>query len=165
VEVSEIDSVDVTAFLNVVTAAGLLIGGSVGGGTTTTHSAYTQMAYLSSHETYLKQVLTAQCSLIRNQNEADLEDIEVWWDKVFSTFMFRKVDPSSTMTLRGWIEGPFGILDRVFNTPVELIIEKLREHGVPTEGADYAAHDDGPSGSLCFSQHPRSRRVPGEGRR
>jgi hypothetical protein len=54
-----------------------------------------RVSYQASHETRFSTVQTAKCTLIRNQNEADLRDLEIWWDKQFSTFMFRIVKKRS----------------------------------------------------------------------
>jgi Carboxypeptidase regulatory-like domain len=47
----------------------------------------------SSKETIAGTSMTAACYLIRNQNEKDLDGIEIYYDKVFSTLMFRKLPP------------------------------------------------------------------------
>ena len=56
---------------------------------------YTSVSYQRSNEAQFGWILTAYCKLCRNQNEADLSDLELWWDKHFSTFMFRRVPPCS----------------------------------------------------------------------
>jgi hypothetical protein len=57
---------------------------------------FVKTSFHQSRELMMGSVKTALCKLIRNQNQADLEDIEVYWDKHFSTFMFRKVRSPST---------------------------------------------------------------------
>lgn len=52
---------------------------------------FTRLSYQLSNECAYGKILNATCKLIRNQNDADLGDIEIWWDKQFSTFMFRRV--------------------------------------------------------------------------
>jgi hypothetical protein len=61
----------------------------------------------SSKETVAKTSSTAACYLIRNQNEKDLDAIEVYYDKVFSTLMFRKI-PTDMHRLQGTISGLSG---------------------------------------------------------
>jgi hypothetical protein len=59
-------------------------------------SEFVRIAYHKSFETFDRHSKTAQCKLIRNQNHSDLCDIEVWLDKLFSTFMFRKIEPQGS---------------------------------------------------------------------
>jgi Carboxypeptidase regulatory-like domain len=61
------------------------IGGRVG------NSFTTVVGLQSSKETMNRLSTTAACYLIRNQNERDLDEIEIFYDKAFSTLMFRKV--------------------------------------------------------------------------
>lgn len=60
-----------------------------------TQTTGVKVSYQNSQEVIAQMIETAMCHLIRNQNEADLNDIEIWYDKLFSTFMFRIVNPSS----------------------------------------------------------------------
>jgi hypothetical protein len=60
-----------------------------------TDKQYTRVSYQNSLESREGRIKTAVCRLIRNQNEASLGPLEIWWDKQFSTFMFRKVDPNA----------------------------------------------------------------------
>jgi hypothetical protein len=65
----------------------------------TEHSStgkFTRLSYQLSNECAYGKIYNATCKLIRNQNEADLGDIEIWWDKQFSTFMFRRI-PNCTI--------------------------------------------------------------------
>ena len=57
----------------------------VGNGTTTT------VGLQSSKENDASLAKNAACFLIRNQNERDLDGVEVYFDKIFSTFMFRRL--------------------------------------------------------------------------
>lgn len=61
---------------------------------------FVKTSYFTSLENVVGKVKTALCKLIRNQNQADLEDIEIYWDKHFSTFMFRKIHAG-----KGWFGG------------------------------------------------------------
>jgi PIN domain nuclease of toxin-antitoxin system len=72
-----------------------------------------------SAENVIGKVKTALCKLVRNQNVADLYDIEIYWDKQFSTFMFRKV---MTGIKFAWIDGvAFSERERVRNIDVFLL--------------------------------------------
>lgn len=51
----------------------------------------TSVGFQSSQETDASNSESASCFLIHNQNERDLDGIEIYYDKVFSTFMFRRV--------------------------------------------------------------------------
>jgi len=51
----------------------------------------TTVGFQSSKETEASVATTASCFLIHNQNERDLDGIEIYYDKIFSTFMFRRV--------------------------------------------------------------------------
>jgi hypothetical protein len=53
-----------------------------------------QIGYQASFECSAGQINTAKCKLVRNQIESDLDDIQIWWDKQFSTFMFRLINTS-----------------------------------------------------------------------
>ena len=60
------------------------------GGTTT------WVGFQSSQEFDAGWATNASCFLIRNQNERDLDGIELYFDKMFSTFMFRRVRSRQT---------------------------------------------------------------------
>jgi hypothetical protein len=51
----------------------------------------TTVGFQTSQETDASYSKSASCFLIHNQNERDLDGIEIYYDKVFSTFMFRRV--------------------------------------------------------------------------
>jgi hypothetical protein len=51
----------------------------------------TSIGLQSSKETDASYSTTASCFLIHNQNERDLDGIEIYYDKIFSTFMFRRL--------------------------------------------------------------------------
>jgi hypothetical protein len=51
----------------------------------------TTIGYQSSLETQNKSSVSASCLLIRNQNDRDIGGIEVYYDRVFSTLMFRQI--------------------------------------------------------------------------
>lgn len=51
----------------------------------------TSVGFQTSQETDASYSKSASCYLIHNQNERDLDGIEIYYDKVFSTFMFRRV--------------------------------------------------------------------------
>jgi hypothetical protein len=93
-----------------------LVGGGRGTGTRVL------VGYQSSLETVLKESKTASCHLVRNQNAADSGGIGIYYDKVFSTLMFRKI-PDGPITLIGSVRDLFGFFqDRI---SVELILETL----------------------------------------
>jgi hypothetical protein len=54
-------------------------------------SNITSVGYQTSKETDASESTTASCFLMHNQNERDLDGIEIYYDKIFSTFMFRRV--------------------------------------------------------------------------
>lgn len=51
----------------------------------------TSVGFQTSQETEASYSKSASCFLIHNQNERDLDGIEIYYDKLFSTFMFRRV--------------------------------------------------------------------------
>lgn len=51
----------------------------------------TSVGFQTSKETDASFAETASCFLIHNQNERDLDGIEIYYDKIFSTFMFRRI--------------------------------------------------------------------------
>ncbi len=63
-------------------------------------SKFTRLTYQNSEECSVGKILTATCKLIRNQDETDLSDIEIWWDKHFNTFMFRKIHPCKPIKVK-----------------------------------------------------------------
>ena len=63
-----------------------------GGGTNQTAiGELLSVSYQESFETRNEAIKTAHCRLVRNQVEQDQDAIQVWYDKLFSTFMFRRV--------------------------------------------------------------------------
>ena len=56
-----------------------------------TSSNTTFVGLQESKETNSSYSKTAACFLLRNQNDRDLDGIELYYDKIFSTFMFRRV--------------------------------------------------------------------------
>jgi hypothetical protein len=56
-----------------------------------TASNTTSVGFQQSKETSASYSRSASCLLIHNQNERDLDGIDLFYDKVFSTFMFRRV--------------------------------------------------------------------------
>ena len=60
-------------------------------GLSVSSSNTTSVGFQSSQETDASESTTASCFLIHNQNERDLDGIEIYYDKIFSTFMFRRV--------------------------------------------------------------------------
>ncbi len=65
----------------------------------------TTIGLQSSKETVNTTSKTAACYLIRNQNEKDLDAIEIYYDKIFSTFMFRKI-PARGRWITGVVKDP-----------------------------------------------------------
>jgi hypothetical protein len=57
----------------------------------TAQSNTTTVGFQSSKETDASFSRSAACLLIHNQNERDLDGIDLYFDKIFSTFMFRRV--------------------------------------------------------------------------
>jgi hypothetical protein len=51
----------------------------------------TSVGFQTSKETDAALSTTASCFLIHNQNERDLDGIEIYYDKIYSTFMFRRI--------------------------------------------------------------------------
>ena len=51
----------------------------------------TWVGFQTSKETDASLSNTASCFLIHNQNERDLDGVEIYYDKIYSTFMFRRV--------------------------------------------------------------------------
>lgn len=68
-----------------------LLGGlfSLTASSTTATGSSVRVSYQKSREVRSRLITTAKCFLIRNQNAVDLNDLELWYDKQFSTFMFR----------------------------------------------------------------------------
>lgn len=80
---------------------------SLGFNSASQSSSFVQVNYENSFEAIVSTIRSATCRLVRNQNQIDAEDIEVWWDKYFSTFMFRRVRPNAP-TLSGVVIGSIG---------------------------------------------------------
>lgn len=70
---------------------------------------FTSVTHHNSVETINGKVKNAFCRLLRNQNAAILDDIEVWFDKLFSTFMFKYAD-KGLFVVTGFIFGFFNEL-------------------------------------------------------
>ncbi len=85
---------------------------------------FVNTSYHTSTENIVGKVKTALCKLVRNQNQLDLYDIEIFWDKHFSTFMFRKVSEL------GWIGG---IIILGFIVVVNILIEAFLFTGIVEE--------------------------------
>jgi len=66
-----------------------------------------ELGYQSSLETTEKKSKTASCFLIRNQNQADLDGIDLYYDLLFSTLMFRRVP--EMVGVAGLISGTDGL--------------------------------------------------------
>jgi hypothetical protein len=80
-------------------------------------SSTTSVGYQSSKETDAFTSKSAACFLIHNQNDRDLDGIELYYDKIFSTFMFRRVRARPCETLpqivaSGIIEGTVTNVER-----------------------------------------------------
>lgn len=56
-----------------------------------TQSNTTWVGFQSSKETEAAESSTASCFLMHNQNERDLDGIDLYYDKIYSTLMFRRV--------------------------------------------------------------------------
>jgi hypothetical protein len=111
-----------------------LLGGlfDLAGGSTTVNKSFVRVSYQTSNETRNVFIKTAKCFLIRNQNAARLWDIELWYDKQFSTFMFRLICPGA-----GRIFGTIaGLKNRAMgNALVELFAVELYKVDKKTERA------------------------------
>ncbi len=81
-----------------------------GGETENYTGKFVEVSYHDSAEFYIGEVRTAVCKLLRNQNQVDLEDLEIWWDRHFSTFMFRKIRPGTGRVV-GVAVGPGAFVD------------------------------------------------------
>ena len=96
-----------------------------------------RIGYQESEDLFYHRVMTAACQLIRNQNAVDLRDIELWYDKQFSTFMFRPLEVKAARII-GTVTDNVGNL--VHNTKVEmLLLNPLKEdgYGGPTHFATF----------------------------
>lgn len=60
---------------------------------TSSSSRFIKVGFQESEETSIGLIKSARCVLTRNQVAEDLNDVQIWWDKHFSTFMFREVPP------------------------------------------------------------------------
>jgi hypothetical protein len=109
------------------------IGGSLGPlslevGSSKTSSHSYSIQYQSSLETTNRLSKSASCYLIRNQNATDLWDIEIYYDKLFSSLMFRLM-PTVSARLVGEIKDIAGeVIEKV---PVELFLEKMPDQYKP----------------------------------
>jgi Carboxypeptidase regulatory-like domain len=85
----------------------------IGIGVQVGNSFTTSIGLQSSRETMARSSRTAACYLIRNQNEKDLDAIEIYFDKLFSTLMFRKI-PARKRCISGIVTNVAGAhLDRL----------------------------------------------------
>ncbi len=64
---------------------------TLGNNVTKTTTSTSTIAYEESAETDSSTISNASCFLIKNQNDADLDGIAIYYDKIFSTFMFRRI--------------------------------------------------------------------------
>jgi hypothetical protein len=93
-----------------------------------TASNTTSVGFQQSKETSASYSRSASCLLIHNQNERDLDGIDLFYDKVFSTFMFRRVrarrkpGPNDYGALGGQVSAPT-------QAPLAGISVKLRGRG------------------------------------
>jgi hypothetical protein len=93
-----------------------------------TASNTTSVGFQQSKETSASYSRSAACLLIHNQNERDLDGIDLFYDKVFSTFMFRRVrarsklGPAGYGSLGGQVTAPT-------SAPLAGISVRLRGHG------------------------------------
>lgn len=78
-------------------------------GSTSIDGSSLQLGYQQSFECIAGQINTAKCKLVRNQIESDLEDIQIWWDKQFSTFMFRLINTSLPSFIGKVLAPPGGV--------------------------------------------------------
>lgn len=92
----------------------------------------TSIGYQTSKETSNYTSVSAACFLIRNQNTRDFSGVAIYYDRLFSTFMFRRVLVPSEQsgvarawTIAGTLRGPTGLI--VTHAPVQL------------SGADFSA--------------------------
>lgn len=95
----------------------------------------TTVGMQSSKENDAGYAKSAACFLIRNQNDRDLDGIELYFDKIFSTFMFRRLhrgEPKNMVagTMLGTIYGASGLRMRAMN--VTLVDELGKEHQTST---------------------------------
>jgi hypothetical protein len=58
----------------------------------------TDLTYQQSSETDNSTITNASCFLIKNQNDYDLDGIAVYYDKIFSTFMFQRLKGGTLWT-------------------------------------------------------------------
>lgn len=118
-------------------------------------SFMTTVGFQRSYETEVGEISSASCFLIRNQNEEDLEGIEIYYDKIFSTFMFRKVRPDPMVT--GVIKSrPFATLGGI---PVYLMAESGIMYSNVTDAAGRYRFVNIPPGKYLLSAGNKSARV------
>ncbi len=63
----------------------------IAAGLSLSQSNTTSVGFQASKETDASVSSTASCFLMHNQNQRDLDGIEIYYDKIYSTFMFRRV--------------------------------------------------------------------------
>jgi hypothetical protein len=102
----------------------------IGIGASTQSSFTTTVRYQSSRETFNGVSRTAGCRLIRNQNALEHTGIEVYYDKLFSSLMFRRISAKTKhgSPLVGVVEDPFD--NKLPGIPIEVICKKLRLYAV-----------------------------------
>ena len=90
--------------------------------------------YQQSAETQSSKISNASCFLIRNQNDRDLDGIAVYYDKIFSTFMFQRLLTGPRLPALGlvkswrWVDKAvlIGQLVNWRNLPVQNLKVRLR---------------------------------------
>jgi hypothetical protein len=63
----------------------------IAAGLSLSQSNTTSVGFQTSKETDASVSSTASCFLMHNQNQRDLDGVEIYYDKIYSTFMFRRV--------------------------------------------------------------------------
>jgi len=126
-----------------------------GVGGTAVERTFTRISYQASHETRLRHVNTARCTLIRNQNEADLRDIEVWWDKQFSTFMFRTIEPMAGLVI-GVVTDWFHQREARFDRRGTGREAGTSAHRPPSVRHEPLLHDDGSPRAVLVPERPQA---------
>lgn len=69
---------------------------------------FKQIGYQSSIETRETFSTSAACHILRNQNADDLRGIQIYYDKIFSTLMFRLI-PENPRIIQGSVYSPTGM--------------------------------------------------------
>ena len=85
----------------------------IGGSSTVGNTSKTSVSYQSSSETRNGKSISASCHLIKNQNDKDLDGIEVYYDKMFSSLMFRKIRAYPTIKGKAYLRQPVVSTDSV----------------------------------------------------